>query len=632
MAWTAIAPLGALASIFLCLLATRDWRDSAIRALTLFGLLVALITEALGALGALERIPVILTWCVVLAGSLALGLVRWRGRRFPAVTRPRASALDFIVIAGIAATIAIVALIAWISPPNSSDAMAYHMPRVVYWAQQHSVSFFPTPYYPQIMLQPLAEYFMLQSFVLSGGDHFINFVQWLGMLGSVICVSSVARLLGAKVRGQVIAALFCATLPNGILQASGAKNDYLLALWLVSMAYFALRYVKESRLEDLVYCGVALALALFTKGTAYLYAPGILVAIFLPAARQLRWGALARMGLVFAGCVLLVNGPQYARNLGLSGSPLGFDSAQGDGLFRWRNETFGWKQTASNVLRNLADQMGGRSAAWNQGVYDNVVRLHRWMHADASDPATTWRWTQYEPPRNANHETNASNRWHLLILVAVSLVVMWRAVKAGQRGRLWYLLGVGAGFVLFCFYLKWQLFLARLFLPLFVLAAPLAGAELERLRPALLQWVLCLFLLNNSRPFLFENWVRPLRGPNNLFVTRREDNYFADMKPWHNRDSFLEAVKLVSEAGCGVVGIDSNEFQLEYPFQALLREVRPSVEFVHTGVKNASLKYDRPTTPCAVLCMDCAGKPERLNLYRGFAKMVQARNFVLFLR
>ena len=629
-----IALPAALGAIFFALLAVREWRDALLGALIWFGLLVTLITEALGAIHELSRAPLFSAWCAVLVASGGLAFLRWRSAERQEANWTQPSVLDAVCVLGVSAILITVGLIAWISPPNSTDAMAYHLPRIVYWAQQRSVAFFPTDYYNQIMLQPLAEYFMLHTFVLSGGDRWVNFVQWLGMAGSVAAVSSIAQLFGAQRRGQVIAALFCATLPNGILQASGAKNDYLLALWLACLAYFAMRFAADQKREDLFYCVSALALALFTKATAYLFAPGLLVAISLPVWRAFPARRLVWAGVALVAGVLVVNGAQYARNVGLTGSPLGYDSAHGDGFFRWRNESFGWRQTSSNLARNLADQLGGPSPAWNQQVYSVVVWFHRFIGADVNNPDTTWRWTTYEPPRYANHETNANNRWHLLILFAVCIALAARAMRLGPSSELWYLLGVLAGFVLFCFYLKWQLFLARMFLPLFVLASPVAGVELGKLRPLAAQWLLCLFLLNNSRPFLLENWVRPLKGANSILRTSRDDQYFADMKPWNNRESYLRAVDLMSRDQCEQIGIDIHEFPLEYPFQALMRERKPDVQFDHTGVNNESTKYARrqPNRACAVLCMDCAGKPDRLNRYHDFPKVSQAGEFVMFFR
>jgi 4-amino-4-deoxy-L-arabinose transferase-like glycosyltransferase len=226
--------------------------------------------------------------------------------------------------------------------------MAYHLPRVIYWIQSRSVSFFPTPYLNQIMLQPFAEYAMLLTYLLSGGDHFVNLIQFNGFAGSVIGAWLIAQSLGLDRRAQLVAALACATLPNAILQASCAKNDCLPSLWLAAAMYFAIR-------RQPFFLALALGLALGTKASAYIFVPPMLAAWFLsPPPRQIKW--TTPLAILLAA--LAFNAPQYFRNFQLRGSPLGFDSAQADGVYRRRNERLGVRTTASNLLRNLSEQLG----------------------------------------------------------------------------------------------------------------------------------------------------------------------------------------------------------------------------------------------------------------------------------
>jgi len=133
-------------------------RDFFLRGLVLFGAVVVLLTEALSPFHLLRRAPLTAAWLAVALAAAAL--LYFRRPRFPRIAiRPVEAA-----IAGAVAIIAgIVGVTAILSPPNSADAMAYHMPRVVYWAQSGSVAFFPTSYFNQIMLQPLAEYLMLHT-------------------------------------------------------------------------------------------------------------------------------------------------------------------------------------------------------------------------------------------------------------------------------------------------------------------------------------------------------------------------------------------------------------------------------------------------------------------------------------
>jgi hypothetical protein len=454
--------------------------------------------------------------------------------------------------------------------------------------------------------------------LFSGADRFVNLLTCAAFLAAIVGVSALAGALGAGTRGQAFAALFCATLPNGILQASGAKNEWMLALWLVCAAYFAAR-------EEAAFTGLALGLALATKATAYLFAPPLIIAILLIRRPPIRARALAWI----AAGVLVVNTPQYVRNLRLSGSAFGYDSAQGDGLYRWRNEHPGVKSTVSNLIRHASNQLGGRNPRWNQTVFRTALALHRALGIDPDDRETTWPYTQFAPPVNSNHEADANNRWHLLLMMMGTLFV------ALTRKRTWilYVAGLFAAYLLFCFYLKWQLYMGRLELPLFVLAAPLAAAFLESLRPAILALAVCLFLLSVTRLPLLQNWTRPLQGPHSLFVTARDDNYFRDMVPWDFRATYLPAIDRTAHSGCVNVGIDINRDQLEYPFQALLRERNPAVRFWHTGVQNASARYAAANQPrlCAVFCPDCGWMPREAEIYRALGPPIEFEHFQLFL-
>jgi len=520
--------------------------------LVALGVTTTLLTEFLSLFHAVRRGPLIVAWGVTIVAGCVAARRRWGTThlKWPGV-------FDALLAGGIAVIALVTGATALLSPPNSVDAFGYHLSRVVYWAQAASVAFFPTHYFNQISMPPMAEYVMLQTYVLSGGDHLVNLVQWAGFVGSVIGVSLIAEALGAARRGQMLAAVFCATLPNGILQASGAKNDCVVALWLVAMVYFAVRFARNPNRADGLWTGLALGLALLTKATAYVFAPALLLGAAGIAAWRKRAQFVRAIPLLVIP-LLVLNGPQWWRNLDLSGSILGFPSAQEDGRFRWTNERLGVRTTASNVLRNVSQQLGARSPAWNRGVYEAVVRAHRLLGADANDPATTWPGPRFAPPVNSNHEADAPNRWHLLLLVAALLPVL-----VSRREWLAYYFGIVLAFALFCAALKYQPFFGRVLLPLFVVGAPVFGVLAEKIRPVVLQVLLCLLLFDQTRHPLFQNWTRPLTGPTSILRTARDENYFRDMTQFgvEERD-YQRSVEVVAQRQCQDVGIDNGQFQL----------------------------------------------------------------------
>ncbi|WP_031499718.1 hypothetical protein [Bryobacter aggregatus] len=533
-------------------------------------LAVAITTELLSAVHWIGRPAIAIVWAAILAlWTMGLRGVKWD------------FSWEWIPVAGIWAIEGFTALV---SPPNSSDAMAYHMPRVVIWIQQHSVEFFATPYLNQIMLQPLHEYLLLHFQLLSGGDRLANCVAWLSTGGYLIAVSLLARNLGAGTRGQALAAFCAATLPNGIMQGSGVKNEALLSFLLITMVSYALSGRKWA-------VATACGLACLTKGTAFLFC-GPLVLLLIPR-------AIPHVALL----VLLINGPFFWRNYDLSGSPLGFDSAQADGRYRWRNEYLSWQPLASNLMRHLSEQMGSGSQRWNDGVYAMTLQAHEALGLQASDPAMTWRGEKYAAPRRTLHETDSANGWHLALLVGAAIYLAWK-----QDKRALLILGAMAmGTAAFCFYLKWQPFMSRMWLPLFSLGMALVGVSLARMH-WLVQVSICLLFLSGARLMLFKNWVRPLRGPENMFQFTREDLYYNDMKPWNVRKQYDETMQQLRASSCRDLAMDINIFQLEYPIQALLLKEHPDTRFVHVNTTNPSKKYEArmdAVKPCLLVCLAC---------------------------
>lgn len=113
---------------------------------------------------------------------------------------------------------------------------------------------------------------MLHLYVLSGGDRYVNFVEWFAMLGSLVGVSLMAKRFGAKRNGQIISVVFAVTIPMGIVQASSTMTDYVVALWMVCVAVEIFRLQdKGSIIIEAVVMSTAAGLAILTKPIAYAY-------------------------------------------------------------------------------------------------------------------------------------------------------------------------------------------------------------------------------------------------------------------------------------------------------------------------------------------------------------------------
>jgi hypothetical protein len=574
------------------LLAVVFWREGCGRrealawAALVFGALVFGLTEALNRIGSLTGSGAALAWAAVCAVLL---LVLWRRRQVPVERAPlRLEGPEWVLLAAMGGLLAVVTLIALAAPPNTYDSQTYHMARVAHWAQNASVDFYATAIPRQLYQHPLAEYAILHTWLLTGGDGFANLAQVAAYALGMSSVSLVARELGASRRAQLVSALLFATLPMAVLQASSTQNDLITALWVALFVWLGLRGIRGGLTIRLALgLGVALGLALATKGTVYIYV--------LPFALWLGIAAVLRQSLraVGYGAMILVVGlvfllPHAARNTAAFGTFLGPEGPW------YINRVISPAALISNVSRNLAlelsppepmDSALGVTATLNRGL----AALHGWLGLDVSDPDTTWVDGIMRPP--GIHEDMLGASLFVLLLLVCAVVYIARRRRLATRTRTIYALTLLASFLLFALILRYMPWHNRLHLPMLALAAPwvalvVMGGFARPLRIAVLA---VLFL--GAIPPLVGNVTRPLIGPQSVLTTDRWTQYFS-YRPviQAGYDAAFEQI-----GDCRQVGLWLTSGSTEYPFWARAADLGLDIRFEHVP-----LTTDPTFTPCIV--------------------------------
>jgi hypothetical protein len=291
-----------------------------IRAALVFGAIVLSATEALSLFDAITAFAVTALWLALGVGSgVAAISVRVRdGRAGDKKAGGARAPIPLIPAAACATILGLTLLTAIVAPPNYPDSMTYHMSRVAHWVQARSVDWYPTGDSRQNYQMPFAEFVILHLQLLSGGDRWANLVQWGSFLLSGVLVSLVLRELGQPARVQWAGTIIAFTVPMAILQASGAQTDLVVSLWLLGFLFYLWRTMSDRSWQSPIFCGLALGLALATKGTAYLYAPAMGAALVVCYKATTQWGRrLPVRGLVVAlaraGERQTVDGVEYAR-------------------------------------------------------------------------------------------------------------------------------------------------------------------------------------------------------------------------------------------------------------------------------------------------------------------------------
>ena len=492
-----------------------------------------------------------------------------------------------------------------IYPPNTPDAMSYHMPRVMQWIQNQEVSFFPTSVTRQLYISPFSGYLILHLVLLFGGDLAANFAQWFAMVFSVIVTSFIIRLYVKNILASLIGMIFCATIPIGILQATSTQIDYMASLWLLVMVYFLIQYKIKSNFNFIVGFAISLSLAILSKQTSYIFSlPFCFYLLFLVLKKNKKdFFKLAIIPLI----LIVINFSHFKRNYDTFNNPIGINKNSKTVI----NEKIDLKNLSSNLVRNISLNLTLPSSEFNQAIRNIVYSYHDFFDINITSKETTFKNDYFI--HFSLYETRASNTLHFILIIFCIYLGLFNS-RRFNFPLAGYLLSLIFGFVLFSLILKWQPWGNRLLLPFFVMFSPIIGIYLHQLKKPKLNLIIVVFLSFYSIPYLLMNDIRP------LFLKVTNDNHKISFdKPFflsnkkeklyftYNNFLFYENYKITKnifeKIKCKNIGIISKENTWEYPYWIMLKKYDNEINISHYDVKNPSQKLENfnSIVPCFVI-------------------------------
>ena len=613
----ALPVLVLILAVLACRLRRQNWATCLVIAASFWAAYLVLVSESLSLVRGLQPAWVALSWLVALLAILWIlwSSGEWQERiRDLRGGRPRLRDPLVVLAFPLAFLSALLLLIALLSPPNTTDSLRYHMPRVLHWVQNASLAHYPTSYQPQLWNPPFAEMVMMHLRLLWDSDRLVNLVQWASMAGSLVVVAGIARLMGASRLGRAAAVAFAFSIPMGLLQATSTQTDYVTAFWLVCAAYLIVKSRQQSlsRLE-LVSLGFVIGLGMLSKVTFYIYVVPFAIWYGVVLLKEAGLRRTFATGIWVAAPALLINSWYWSRNIRVFGGLFG----SADWL--QTNTNFGGSAFVggaylSSLFKSIAANFATPSEIANYEFWEFVIKLDRVLGVDSSGYRFLWGW---------NHEDIAGSPLHFgLVALTVVLLVVFRP----WRAAVWqYAVATLTGFLLLSIFVAFDPFRVRFQLPFLVAWAPLFGLSVAAMRarwPAIAATAL---LLLASIPWILFNTTRPLIGlqpdPKGLELpcvfgctavgsvlqVPEQDLLFAN---WRSLAAPVGAIaQLIEQQGCQQVGIRIDSLDMEYPFWSLLGAPNSGIriETIYTFPHLESLK-DPEFKPCAIVCTICGDR------------------------
>lgn len=468
------------------------------------------------------------------------------------------------------------------SAPSTTDAMGYHIPRVIHWLNNGTTIQTSIVNFHDFM-PPFPEYILLHLYLIAGGDRLLFFSQWIAFAASIFLSGEVFLLLKGDRKITEWVRLLVALIPIALLESVSTQVDLQSSVFILMALYLSLILIQSKRIIFSLVLGSALGLGMLTKQTfaAFAIVPGSLLLYFIK--RNWLKGITASVVVVFL--ILVMQFSFFSQNIRLYGNFSG-QSLRGEKNIFF-NEMISPQAAFSNMLKNASINLPmpvGREVAENV-----LMSLSSLIGVDINDPRIN-----YNPslkfhllPIIYPQEDMVSNPIQLLLIAIAGGVLILNRKRINNVMVVYLYTFLIISFFVFSLILNFNIYNIRVEIPMFMIGTILAvqilsETELGRkiLKAALfVSFPLgaMLILFNVGRPYIpygfFYEKVKAFAPknagiPEAFYIRPREQQYFNARYYWFDPYSKVADLILKTKSNPRIKIDLMDEF--EYPFWELL--------------------------------------------------------------
>ncbi len=411
-------------------------------AVTGFLFIVWFLTEALSFKRLITPTVVVGAWIAISVILLVLCVFLFSRRKTPAddsdlIDLSSFSIYEKILMVVIAAVVIMVGIESFLVVPNNWDSMTYHLPRIMHWVQNRSVSYYFTSEYRQNCSPAFAEYILMHVYLLSfSKDTYFNLLQFFSYIFTLTGIYFACERIIKRRIFRLFAVLLFACAPIAMAEATTTQVDLVsAAIFIVFLNLILYLYQAEklniSRMNISVIICISLCIGFefLTKNSVCIAMACVLAALLIRCIRRrdrvlhlICYVAMA-MILVLAVCCL-----NFYRNLTWYG-----DILAGSYFTGISTGTFDPRYVSLNLYKNFALLLSNKVL---KGFLATVgYGLAKLFGADLdADSISFSKGTMFSKTLPAGYHHDTANVTVIAVLAVVAFI-LWIVRLSGRRSK-----------------------------------------------------------------------------------------------------------------------------------------------------------------------------------------------------